>query len=289
MLQEDAVGAQRVPTGMPAWLPTISPISAEWLEDAAEARSTSVRVQSSGGRDGGDACAAAGDQGHGDCPQQDPDDSLTAVSGLGEAAACAAKDKRAADSASGPTEGHRAYHPASPDTSSNCHSLDSTLVAKTGNSGRNVASPLLAAVHTAVQQQHARHVGDVGGGDCRQSKHVSGDTSADASPILQRGPAKVEPVCDVTKDARVDGVGPCAERASEQEGLLSICDILTFGVEPEASGPVSADHSAHGMQRVTSAYNYNDEDICELLTFGDSISHSNGHRHNVTVLAGHVF
>lgn len=249
MLQEDACGAHRVPTGMPAWLPTISPVSAEWLGDETGdetgAGSTRVPVQDNGG----DAC---------DCHQAH-DDYEAAVSGLGKAALA---DKRAED----------------PDTSSNCHSLDSTLVAKTGISVLNAASPKPAAVHSS--HQHGRHMvlAQVGRSE---RKDVVGGASADASPILQGRPTKLEPLCDMAKDRSVGDLGKCAGQASEQEGLSSICDILTFGIELEAAGPASdGEPWAHGLQRVSSAYD--DVDMCELLTFGGE------HKlHNVAVIAGH--
>ena len=272
--QDCGSSRSRVPTGMPAWLLTVPPT---WLgddaapDDAAPQSGVPVLLECSDARGGDNPCVPARRPAH-DCQP--------ASTGLEEAGSGVKLDVSGASATVDGHPLHRVCHLASPDTSSSCHSLDNTLVAKGGLSGRTAVP---ASPKQVVLPSH--QVGDF----------VQSDWQTSKESIVQ--PLKLEPVCDLESGTLLGTDVQLAQQEFEGGGLLSICDILTFGIDPEAQGlwnfnnaNSSTQSSAqqdcdHDIDRSV----YNEYDICELLSYGgDRLELQDGNKntmHNVTVIA----
>ena len=277
MLEQDYGSSQRrVPTGMPAWLLTIPPT---WLgddaapDDASPLSGVPVQLERC------DACG--GDTSGVSARHPAHDDYCQSVStGLEEAGSRGKLDVSGASATADGHPLHRVCHLASPDTSSSCHSLDSTLVAKGGLSGRTAVP---ASPKQVVLPSH--QVGDF----------VQSDWQTSKESIVQ--PLKLEPVCDLESGTLLGTDVQLAQQEFEGGGLLSICDILTFGIDPEAQGlwnfnnaNSSTQSSAqqdcdHDIDRSV----YNEYEICELLSSGgNNLELRNGNTNmmqNITVIA----
>ena len=270
MLEQDYGSSQRrVPTGMPAWLLTIPPT---WLgddaapDDASPLSGVPVQLERC------DACG--GDTSGVSARHPAHDDYCQSVStGLEEAGSRGKLDVSGASATADGHPLHRVCHLASPDTSSSCHSLDSTLVAKRGLSGRTAAP---ASPKQVVLPSH----------------QVRNLVQSDWQP-----PLKLEPVCTSASGTLLSADVQFAQQEFEGEGLLSICDILTFGIAPEAQGLWSLEKANSSTQ--TSAHQdrdrdidrsvYNEYEICELLSSGgNNLELRNGNTNmmqNITVIA----
>ena len=270
MLEQDYGSSQRrVPTGMPAWLLTIPPT---WLgddaapDDAAPLSGVPVQLECC------DACG--GDTSGVSARHPAHDDYCQSVStGLEEAGSRGKLDVSGASATADGHPLHRVCHLASPDTSSSCHSLDNTLVAKGGLSGRTAAP---ASPKQVVLPSH----------------QVRNLVQSDWQP-----PLKLEPVCTSASGTLLSADVQLAQQEFEGEGLLSICDILTFGIAPEAQGLWSLEKANSSTQ--TSAHQdrdrdidrsvYNEYEICELLSSGgNNLELRNGNTNmmqNITVIA----
>ena len=223
MLEQDCGNSRRrVPTGMPAWLLTLPPT---WLDDAAQDDAAPP------------PCVSARHPAH-----------APASTGPEEAGSGGKLDVGGASAIADGHPLHRVYL-ASPDTSSSCHSLDNTLVAKRGLLGR-IAAP--ASPRPVVLPSHK--VCDL----------VQSDWQ----------PPKLEPVCTSASGTSLGADVQLAQQDFGGEVLLSICDILTFGFDPEAQGLCnfekansSTQSPAHQVRDIDRSV-YNDNEICELLSSG---------------------
>lgn len=268
---------QRVPTDMPAWLPTTSPISLEWLgedtkrqgkaDDASrtmlpERRASvdrcDVDVSSKSEFELTDTSTTPSDYQNYHAPSLGPHTYLR--SGLG-------------DMGEHPPLPLLTQLSSSPDTSSNCHSLDTTLVAKSRQ--RTASGQFISRSPPRVRALDKISCASV---SAKMELECRGDT--------------------VTRDffssprecVRMRGQGGGEGGAYEIGSLLSMCDILTNGMyydvdskkehfDHEQTSIMIIDHDCgtdfpqgNPQAGVTVTDIGNDpDDICDLLTFGGSL------------------
>jgi len=251
---------ERVPTEMPAWLPVTSFISREWFEEDAALEDQNI-----------------------DAAKNEFETELTDTSttlseyhappiGPSNTHWNRGREGVGGERCTGTQlDSHRPFSPST--SSSNCHSLDATLVR---NSGINFKAP------------HGR---------------VS-SPSTPRTPALDKisfapSSAKMELVCNTVTSDFMDSLIECSPTCGQESirddadgmaELLSMCDILTHGLRDEETwGPgesQTTDQNNVGLHMIIEDSVFFEkspktaldhlgwtDDICDLLTFGGTCPH----------------